>query len=407
MKPLLLASLVTGALLAGACSTVQESGPMAGEVRPVQVIRHGASNPQALYATGRYYQGQVRYDQAIEYYRRLLESDPKHAEGHNALGVIYAMQGRSKEAEAEFRAALETAPGAAHIHNNLGYLLLRQGRLNDAVVSLDRALSLDPANTRARDNLETAYSRMVAMDSRNASAPLAAQGVPTHEAVEQAVAVPIPAPTVSAATIEMAPNPSATASPSLAPGVAPNPVPSTASASPLAVASATSETSQGGLEMAQVGANVYELRQPVASKAPPPPPPVLPTTAAIAAAALAPATPSRLHLEVANGNGVEGLAGRTSRFLQKMGYPSARLTNQKPFVQPMTEIQYRPGYEAQANHLQRVFAGKGTLAEAKGLRSDIQVRVVLGQNLRTTEQLAELEAGLVQLAANETCSAMD
>ena len=396
MKPLLLASLVTGALLAGACSTVHESGPMAGQVSPLQVVRHGASNPDALYATGRYYQGQVRYDQAIEYYQRLLEADPRHAEGHNALGVIYAMQGRNDVAEAEFRAALEAAPGAAHIHNNLGYLLMRQGRLNDAVVSLDRALGLDPANTRARDNLEKAYSRMVAMDGRSAAPPLATQGV--GEAVAVARAVPLPAPTASSALIETAPDHSAT------------PNPAASSVTPVPTAPAPSQAAQGGLEMARIGANVYELRQPVAPKAAAQQAaaPVLPTTAAIAAAALAPATPSRqMRLEVANGNGVEGLAGRTSRFLQKVGYPTARLTNQKPFVQPMTEIQYRPGYEEQANNLQRVFAGKGVLAEAKSLRPDIQVRVVLGQNLRTTAQLAELEAGLLQLAANETCSAVE
>lgn len=404
MKPLLLASLVTGALMAGACSTVNDGRPMAGQVQPLQVVRHGASNPDALYATGRYYQGQVRYDQAIEYYKRLLEADPRHAEGHNALGVIYAMQGRSDAAEAEFRAALEVAPAAAHIHNNLGYLLLRQGRLDDAVVSLDRALGLDPANTRARDNLETAYSRMVAMDGRNATPPLATQGVPAPEPVARAVPVALPAPAISAVAIEAAPNPSPVATAAVTPAA------TTATVTPEPTSPAPIQAAQGGLEMAQVGANVYELRQPVAPKATVPVAvtPVLPTTAAIAAAALAPVTPSRqMRLEVANGNGVEGLAGRTSRFLQKVGYPTARLTNQKPFVQPMTEIQYRPGYEEQANNLQRVFAGKGVLAEAKGLRSDIQVRVVLGQNLRTTEQLAELEAGLVQLAANETCSAMD
>lgn len=392
MKPMLLTSLVAGALLAGACSTVHESGPMAGQVTPVQMVRHGASNPDALYATGRYYQGQVRYDQAIEYYQKLLQADPRHAEGHNALGVIYAMQGRSKEAEAEFRAGLDAAPEAAHIHNNLGYLLLRQGRLDDAVVSLDRALGLDPANTRARDNLETAYSRLAARDGAPAMLPVAAQGAQAPTAVEPVAptSVPAPAPMIAQAVVEAAPP--------------------LASANPPSASSAVAQPAQGGLEMAQVAANVYELRQPPASKpvSPVAATPVLPSTAAIAAAALMPAArQQKVRLEVSNGNGVEGLAGRTSRFLQSVGYPTARLTNQKPFGQPMTEIQYRPGYEEQANNLQRVFAGKGVLAEAKGLRPDIQVRVVLGQNLRTTAQLAELEAGLLQLAANETCTAME
>ena len=53
-----------------------------------------------------------------------------------------------------------------------------------------------------------------------------------------------------------------------------------------------------------------------------------------------------LKVEVANGSGVAGLAKRTSSSLQKRGYAVSRLTNQIPYMQVITEIQYRRGEKA-------------------------------------------------------------
>ena len=121
-------SVIVGAgAVMGCASPGQEqfTGPY---VRPMQTVRHGADS-QALYQTGRYFQGQGRYEQAIAAYSQVLKADPDHVDAHNALGVIYSQQGRPELAEQQFRAALEIAPDTARVHNNLGYHLMGSGRL--------------------------------------------------------------------------------------------------------------------------------------------------------------------------------------------------------------------------------------------------------------------------------------
>ena len=60
-------------------------------------------------------------------------------------------------------------------------------------------------------------------------------------------------------------------------------------------------------------------------------------------------TVSRFTLEISNG--VLGLAKRVAGRLDAAGVRTARLTNQRPFNQPTTEVQYREGYAAAATAL--------------------------------------------------------
>lgn len=132
------------------------------------------------------------------------------------------------------------------------------------------------------------------------------------------------------------------------------------------------------LRISPVAANVIELRLPEQQRS---------------ESKTLPAAQAPVRVEVANGNGVGGLARKTSSYLKGIGYGPVRLTNQKPFTLARTEIQFRPGFQQQAKSLQSALAGRGVLASSDLLRQDIHVRVVLGKDLRTTAQLAEIEAG--------------
>jgi hypothetical protein len=87
------------------------------------------------------------------------------------------------------------------------------------------------------------------------------------------------------------------------------------------------------------------------------------------------------RLEVANGNGVTGMAKRVGTLFVAIGVPKARLTNQKPFVQPSTEVQYRKGYHHQAAALSARLPGRPVTVETADLRAGTDVRVVLGKDL--------------------------
>ena len=134
-----------------------------------------------------------------------------------------------------------------------------------------------------------------------------------------------------------------------------------------AAAPAAMEPAAGGLRLVQSAPNVYELRQ---------------VQAAAPAPELAPATPAvrkDLRLEIANGNGATGLAKRFRDALAAQGHRTARLTNAKPFGQPKTRIEFRPGFETEAQGLRLAVGGKAVLAPAAP-QATADLRLLLGKD---------------------------
>jgi len=86
------------------------------------------------------------------------------------------------------------------------------------------------------------------------------------------------------------------------------------------------------------------------------------------------------RIEISNGNGVTGMAGRVSAFFQQHGLAKARLTNHQVFNQNQTEIYYRSGNYQQAYQINQILPKQVKLVESKELRSDIQIKVLLGQD---------------------------
>ena len=107
---------------------------------------------------------------------------------------------------------------------------------------------------------------------------------------------------------------------------------------------------------------------------------------------------TKVRLEVANGNGVSGAAAKVGRFLRWQGYAAARLTNQKPYKTQATQIQYRAGYEAQAQLLQSQLLDSPELVQRNDINAN--VRLVLGRDM--VNQLAHYEqkTSAVQVAVN-------
>lgn len=306
-------------------STRQSAGP---QVRPVQSVRHGI-DAQTAYRTGRYFQGQVRFDDALEAYRQVLAVQPDHADALNALGVIHSLQNRPELAERSFRAALAAAPQSAQVHNNLGYHLMRNGRLAEAMVAFEQARAIEPGNEFAAANLAAARAEL---------------GLAPEAAVAAAAAA---APVVAAAP---------TADP------------------PAALLDRVSE-------------GVWTLRaamEPPAARTAPPPPQlaaaieVYPRSAVAPAVARAPAQQGRF--EIANGNGVPGLARRLSMVLAPQGFERARLTNERPFNVATSRVQYVAGAERMAHDINATLPVQLPLAQVAQLERNARVRIVLGKD---------------------------
>jgi len=159
------------------------------------------------------------------------------------------------------------------------------------------------------------------------------------------------------------------------------------------------------MELVKVAGNVSELKARVAAE--PAAAPVITAAPNTATAVPAPAAPAVAQaskvrvarLEVSNGNGVTGMARRFRNLLGQMGIPVDRLSNERPFKQVATTIQYSPGFEKQAASLQKALQGKVLLASRQLASSD--VRLVLGKDAKVSLTAAIEAAGLSMVAMQE------
>lgn len=330
--------------LLSACTSNQAVSVAPWSITPMVSVRNASDKPEAMYQMGRYYQGQNRYDLAMAAYQKALAADDGFVEARNGMGVIYSRQGKYREATEAFQAAIQQAPKAAHIYSNLGYAYYLQGQYGESVAALEQATALDPANQRALNNLGLAYAKA---GNKGESAQAFAQAANVPAVVSGTAVAPAPQPEVQ---ILARPKDRSIIRP--------------ASAAP------TIPVVDSRMKLVQLAPNVYELHKQQYNAEP----------MQIAAVADIPST-AKARVEVANGNGVTGMAGKVRQFLRGQGHPAARLANQKPFQVRMTQIQYRDGHQAEAQRLKSSLPGAPELVQRNDMRADISVRLVLGKDM--------------------------
>lgn len=367
----------------GSCAAPTKSASnQTWRVEPLYSVNNVTQSPDSLYQLGRYYQGQQRYEQALNAYRRAIAVDGKFVEAHNGIGVVLATLGRYDEAVAALRTAIRVDTGnSAHLYNNLGHALSLQGAYIDAIYALEIAAALEPTNTQARQNLAQTYARAEA-----------AGKLPEKLAGQQAQPISAEAGAVEPADADY-PAVALAIEPALPEEVIATTLHQPEAAdTPTVVTVTPAATIQRRMETVQVAANVYELRERAG--------PAKVATAMTIPEKPAATGPLTLRLEVANGNGITGFARRMGAMLKDYGFSTARLTNQKPFNVKSSQIQYRPGFREAAEQLQASLPGDTELVQTDKLRQDIQARLLLGRDMM--QSMAQRESSSpTRLASHE------
>lgn len=375
------------------CSSLPGTLALYG-VKALMSIKHSNESPYGYYQVGRYYQALNRLDAAEIAYQKALALDDGYYEARNALGVIYSMQGKSELAIEQFRSALAQAPRSAHLHNNLGHAYYLQHKYQEAIENLESAAALDPHNQRTLHNLglayasaglteksEQAFSKAQTLRGRDALAVSSVLGKPGATAREQLRVVPS-GTNGGAATV-------ASAGDMFSRALAAPPGANASSATEaLSAANSAAEPflrrSDADATLVLINANIYELRAPKSSahrqSVPSPRPPQ--QSSALAE--------KLFRLEVSNGNAVPGMARRVGEHLKRSGVNVVRLTNQLPYRQIATEIQYREGYTHEADKLASSLPKHVAIVAGSALRPDIHVRLVLGWDVQN--ELALIDA---------------
>lgn len=445
MKKLCLAiSLLYGTTLLNGCA-VTPPDAQAWKVEPFQTIRHATNKPDGYYQLGRYYQGQNRLTLAAEAYQKALAIDPDFTEAHNGLGTIYAAEGKYEQAHKAFKAAIATAPDTARLYNNLGYLNFLEGHHAEAVAAFTKATDLDPANQKAWNNLGMALAKNGEPIKANQAFAQAKQGSATNiaentaQAPKSGAALTTQAP-ANETLNQVAAGNDVTSAPTLTIPkdrgviVYPTAVKSEHNAEPAGLSNKQENQSIQLAKLVQpitpppfavvaepnpkampgivisgdtTAPSSHEIKaQPklVEQKIAAAPAFVVTTVAAtmkssekfaskpqlILASSLSAPTAGKhsFKLMVSNGNGIECMAAKFGALLSSIGFPKASLTNQKPFNQTHTVIQYEKGYLTEATRLSYLLKDikrKTILSENNGLPSNINVRLVLGKDLSNKE----------------------
>lgn len=324
--------LVLGTCMLQACVAPPTKQEMS--IQPLLRVRHSADQSAATYyQLGKYYQERGNLDLAHKAYTQSIALDRRQLEARNALAAIHSRQGRLDEAKALLLQLVADFPAVAHSYNNLGYVYYLQGDYDAAVKTLQRALVLDSGNERARNNLKAVQTALASHGER------------------------------AAVDMELAPPAPATRPQGFA-NVVPSSVPQTR------------------MEVVQIVPNVYELKLKAA---------VTPVVAerqvekaALTAAAPAPAVitaAKTFKVEIANGNGITGMARRMRNVLGQSGIAVSRLSNQRPFTHLNTEIQYRIGYKQEAEALRIALRGYAVVVPVNDFSGNSDVRLVLGKDV--------------------------
>lgn len=388
-----------------------------------------AAEAEAQYALGRFYQGQQRYELAVDAYRKALAANPAHVSAHNGLGASLLLLGQNAQAIEQFKTGLSHQPRSAALWNNLGYAYTLSGENRLAEIALKQALDLDPSDAKTNANLAmvqekttdkplqsvAAFSAPVESKQTQAELKLTesrpAESKPVeHEAVKVQALTQAKVETMSAQDqtelrkVEVMPTVVA-----VAPMAAQQPT-NVPEPTPLAPAS---------VQVVEVAPRVYELNMPDTPAASAPTiytslvivpvknssmatisvplrnempevaatPAASNTTAPVASEAatekaqLAALNSDDFVLEIRNGNGVRRMAWRTSQYLAHQGYTTKRLTNQPGFNVATTRIFYMPGYLAEAQRLLAHLPQNTTMSESLDMRKGTHVRVVLGRDM--------------------------
>ena len=102
-----------------------------------------AAEARRLFQSGYQHHMANRLPEAEHAYRRVLASNPRHADSLGMLGFLAHQRGRDDQAVELMRKAIAVNPAFAPYHSNLAHALIELGRRDEARESFERAIQLD------------------------------------------------------------------------------------------------------------------------------------------------------------------------------------------------------------------------------------------------------------------------
>ncbi len=108
-----------------------------------QLVAAYPNDERANFALGGYYFGQQDFPQAITYYKKATEIEPKFSSAFNLLGYAYRQNDDFANAETAFKKYIDLIPNDPNPYDSYAELLLKMGKFDDSITQYRKAIAID------------------------------------------------------------------------------------------------------------------------------------------------------------------------------------------------------------------------------------------------------------------------
>jgi tetratricopeptide (TPR) repeat protein len=347
-------------LLPACVSTPHDPG------QPLVLMNSGIQiNPDSEYLRGKLLHLQARYDEAQQAYLSALTMDKNHAAARNGLAALLGARGDLDRSIALLSSMAQSDTRLPQVYINLGHAWTQKGQLVQARAALERALELDPDNLAAKEKMAVLLSLEKPTSTQAAQAVQATQATVTTDTNVSVIPVnPVERLSDGLYVLRYS-------------VPAPEPVTQTVQ-KPVGVVlnSAATKVTERAVEPAvEVAARSTESSASKDSETQ--------------------RTVSTLAIEVANGNGVQGLARSFRGLLDGQSWRVVRTINHQQFGVRFTRIEYASNMSRDAKNLADTL-GIDAKYRLNNQQTGTQMRIILGHDLKDLSAIRQRLAASAQ-----------
>jgi tetratricopeptide (TPR) repeat protein len=328
-------------------------------------------DPESLYQQARYFQRKGKHKLATQLLTEAILANPAHVKAYNAIGVSYDILGDHPRAIEGYKRALKLNPDLAYVQNNLGYSYLLNRKYDSAIAAFQAAVRLDSRNEKYHNNLGLAYAKKGLYDLAFAEFKKAGNEATANYNMDRIYSR---ASRHTKAEILMS------KSSKMDPAIQPSRTDPMGISNLAAANMALPEIQDHSIWKGNLnGVNSDHQKDQIQDNIPiKEEEPKLDTMT----------NPMRRdiiedpEIEVSNGNGVNRMAARVGRYLQKNGFDATIFTNAEHFNFPVTTILYHKDYLQDAFNVARHIPGYQNMEKiAQFDPQNIKVKVLIGRDL--------------------------
>lgn len=122
----------------------QEGNLQKAEITYKEILKFDPYNIHILNYLGTVFQGQRKYDEAINCYQKAIQCNPTFAGSYYHLGMVFEVMGQNDKAIKYYQEALKYDPNFVGSYNNLGNVYRKLDRLDEAIPYFQKAIEVNP-----------------------------------------------------------------------------------------------------------------------------------------------------------------------------------------------------------------------------------------------------------------------